>query len=84
VGTSPGCGEVTPLVGTSPAETDAESTNAKAILAKNRFIILFAPLVKMQDFFYRRRLNQYLEVVASCEKQHEENFAKVRRAPPNA
>jgi hypothetical protein len=44
VGTSPGCGEVTPLVGTSPAEMEAESTNAKAILAKNRFIILFAPL----------------------------------------
>ena len=32
----------------------------------------------MQDFFHRRRLNQYPEVVASCEKHQEDNVAKVR------
>jgi hypothetical protein len=44
VGTSPGCGEATPLVGTSPAEAEADSTHASAIVARNRFIVLFAPL----------------------------------------
>lgn len=60
-----GAGDGTPLVGKSPARADTESTQAKAIAAKKRFMLFLLWQLRIQEFLHNLSISQFSEVLAS-------------------
>jgi hypothetical protein len=59
-----GAGAGVPLVGISPAATEPESMQARAIVVKNLFMDVSPSDFRMQDFLHRERIEQLPEILA--------------------